>query len=79
MEEEKSNEGKIRATGGEQVLRLQRRLEMGVVMAPSLLKRDVDLERRSRVAESYNRFKPEQDDRWRGTEDQNTSCHVVRG
>ena len=78
MEEEKCAEGKICAPGGDQVWRLQCRLEMGVVMAPSLLERDADLERRSHVVESYNRFKPEQDNRWRGTEDQNTNCHVVR-
>src|SRR5262249_17632457 len=38
-------------------------------MAPSLQKRGVD---------SDNRLKPEQDDRWQGTEGQNTSCHVVK-
>src|SRR5215813_13136317 len=38
-------------------------------MAPSLQKRGVDTD---------NRLEPEQDDRWQGTEGQNTSCHVVK-
>src|SRR5262245_21105075 len=40
-----------------------------VFMAPSLQKRGVDPD---------NRLKPEQDDRWRGTEGQTTSYHVVK-
>jgi hypothetical protein len=74
----KMRRGQNLRAGGNQVWCLQCRLEMSVVMAPSLQKKGGDLERRSRVAESYNRFKPEQDDRWLGTEDQNTNCHVVR-